>query len=195
MDPTSNGQTTDISQLSTGQNLLLHTLMLKIIEFDAGDPRRIQHFIKVASLARIIGEGEKLDSKTLFTLVAAAIVHDIGIHPAEQKHDGRCDGKLQEQEGPAPARKMLESLDFASDIVDRVAYLVGHHHTYSNIEGADYQILVEADFLVNLFEDDESERTVRTVRKKIFRTDTGTLLLDRMFGLENVCSKGTRAGN
>ena len=48
---------------------------------------------------------------------------------------------------------------------------------------------------MNLFEDDESERTVRTARKKIFRTDTGTLLLDRMFGLENVCSKGTRAGS
>lgn len=32
-------------------------------------------------------------------------------------------------------------------------YLVGHHHTYKDIDGLDYQILVEADFLVNYFED------------------------------------------
>lgn len=61
---------------------LLHKLMLSMIEFDAGDPARIQHFVKVASLARTIGLGEKLEPSTLLTLEAAAIVHDIGIHPA-----------------------------------------------------------------------------------------------------------------
>ena len=35
-------------------------------------------------------------------------------------------------------------------VTERVAYLIGHHHTYDKIEGMDYQILVEADFLVNI---------------------------------------------
>ena len=47
---------------------------------------------------------EKLDTETLFILEAAALVHDIGIKNAEKKF-GRCDGKLQEQEGPEEAGK------------------------------------------------------------------------------------------
>ena len=58
---------------------------------------------------------------------------------------------------------------------------VGHHHTYDSIDGIDYQILVEADFLVNLFEQNESQDAVRSVRERIFRTEAGTRLLDTMF--------------
>lgn len=92
-----------LTQLTSEQNMLLNRLMLKMVKFDAGDPKRIQHFVKVASLARTIGEAESLPARELFTLTAAAIVHDIGIHPAIEKY-GSSAGKLQEQEGPAPAR-------------------------------------------------------------------------------------------
>lgn len=163
---------------------LLQALMLEMIGFDAGDPKRIQHFIKVHSLARTIGVGEGADGSTLFTLEAAAIVHDIGIHPAEEKHGGRCDGKLQELEGPAPARAMLEGLGFPADVTDRVCFLVGHHHTYSDIDGLDYRALVEADFLVNLYEDGASEHAVRSALGSVFATRTGTLLLREMFGID-----------
>ncbi len=161
---------------------LLQALMLKMIEFDAGDAKRIQHFVKVASFARTIGVGEGLDAETLLTLEAAAIVHDIGIHPALEKY-GRNDGKLQEELGPEPARKMLTELGFCSERCERVAYLVGHHHTYKNIDGADYQALVEADFLVNLFEEKSSEHAIASVKEKIFRTATGIALLETMFGV------------
>ena len=43
----------------------------------------------------------------------------------------------------------------------RVQYLIGHHHTYNNIDGLDYQILVESDFLVNLYEDGASKEAVK----------------------------------
>ncbi len=33
--------------------------------------------------------------------------------------------------------------------IERVSYLVGHHHTLNVIAGMDYQILAEADFIVN----------------------------------------------
>ena len=41
---------------------------------------------------------------------------------------------------------MLETLDFEDSVIDRVCYLIAHHHTYTDINGLDYQILVEADF-------------------------------------------------
>ena len=66
-------------------------------------------------------------------------------------------------------------------MIERVSYLVGHHHTYHDIEGMDYQILVEADFLVNIYEGDMQQSEIVSVREKIFRTRTGKELLDTMF--------------
>ena len=60
-----------------------------------GDVKRIQHFCKVHSYAKLIAETEGVDPKTLFILEAAALTHDIGIHICEQKY-GNCNGKLQE---------------------------------------------------------------------------------------------------
>ena len=90
---------------------MLEELMMKMIEFDYGDPKRIQHFIKVHSFSKLIGEKEGLDTHTLFVLEAASILHDIGIRVSEEKY-GFQNGKLQEQEGPAPAREICTSLGF-----------------------------------------------------------------------------------
>ena len=162
--------------------VLLHKLFAAMIRFDRGDAKRIQHFTKVYAYAKLIGEEEGLDEQTLFTLEAAALTHDIGILVAERKY-GHQNGKLQEQEGPAPAGEMLAELGFPEETIRRVQYLIGHHHTYDAIDGEDYQILVEADFIVNLFEDGEPEASVRAARDRIFRTQAGTALLDDMFGL------------
>ena len=89
----------------------LQQLYLKMVSFYAGDPRHIQHFVKVHSFARLIGEKEGLDEKTQLILEAAALVHDIGIRPAQEKY-GSSNGKLQEKEGPACAEAMLEELGF-----------------------------------------------------------------------------------
>lgn len=161
---------------------LIYKLAQYMIAYYQGDPKRIQHFIKVHSFARLIGEGEHLDSDTLFILEAAALVHDIGIRPAEELY-GRCDGKLQEQEGPEPARKMLTSLGFTPDVIERVCYLVAHHHTYGQIDGLDYRILLEADFLVNLYEEHCSQAAVEAAIKNIFRTGTGTRMCQTMFSV------------
>lgn len=157
-------------------------LQLEMIQYYSGDPKRIQHFTKVHSYAKLIGSLEKLDAPTLFTLETAALVHDIGIKLCEEKY-GDCNGKLQEKEGPAIAREMLERLNFDPDVIDRVCYLVGHHHTYSGIDGVDYQILVEADFLVNLYEDQLSKSACKTTLDKIFKTTSGSSICKKMFFL------------
>ena len=161
----------------------LDDLFMDMIAYYDGDPKRIQHFTKVHSYARLIGIGEELDDASLFILEAAAYTHDIGIRVAEEKY-GRCDGKLQEQEGPIIAQKMLSQLGFENYIVERICFLIGHHHTYDNIDGLDYQILVEADFLVNLYEDDAGNSAIDKAYKHIFKTETGKKIFRLMFGYE-----------
>ncbi|HIY00698.1 MAG TPA: HD domain-containing protein [Candidatus Blautia faecipullorum] len=158
----------------------LNNLCKKMIGFYRGDPARIQHFLKVHSLARLIGQEEGMDEKSLYILEAAAYVHDIGIRPALEKY-GRENGALQEQEGPAEAEKMMRELGFEEKVIRRVSYLTGHHHTYSNIEGLDYQILVEADFLVNYFENHTEQENIKKSVEKIFRTETGKRIAEEMF--------------
>lgn len=152
-----------------------------MIEFNNGDPARIQHFIKVHSLAKLIGEMECIDQKLLYILEGAAYVHDIGIRPAEQQY-GSCNGKLQEQVGPAFAKEMLVKLGFEEDVIERICYLVAHHHTYTDVDGMDYQILLEADFLVNLYEDGVNEKAVISALRSIFKTETGKVFCGKMFG-------------
>ena len=63
----------------------------------------------------------------------------------------------------------------------RVQYLIAHHHTYDAIDGNDYQILVEADFLVNLYEDGLSGEAAANAYQKIFRTNSGKRICREMF--------------
>ncbi len=158
----------------------LNSLFMKMTEYFSGDAKRIQHFIKVHSFAKLIGEAEAIDSDEQFVLEISTIVHDIGIKSAEEKY-GSSDGKLQEKEGPAEAEKMLVNLGFDNLQIDRVKYLVGHHHTYDNITGMDYQILVESDFLVNLYESGASIESIKSAYKNIFKTETGKKLCRLMF--------------
>jgi hypothetical protein len=161
---------------------MIEKLKVAMTEYFKGDKKRINHYIKVHSYARCIGELESLSKDELFTLEVASIVHDIGIKNSELKYHSTA-GKYQEVEGVPEAKKLLETLGFEKSVIDRVCYLVGHHHTYENIQGADYQILVEADFLVNLFEDNNSIESVKSVKRKIFKTKTGTLLLENIFNV------------
>lgn len=160
----------------------LELLKKSMIKYYSGDAKRIQHFIKVHSFAELIGKCENLDNHAMFILEAAALTHDIGIKVAEQKYNS-CSGALQEKEGPAEAQKMLESLDFEQADIDRICYLIAHHHTYKNIDSIDYQILVEADFLVNLYEDSVDKKAINTAYCKIFKTISGKDLCKIMFNL------------
>ena len=151
-----------------------------MIAYDAGDPKRIHHFLKVHAFARLIGLGEGLDPDTQFVLETAAVVHDIGIHKAEAVY-GSSGGKYQEALGPAEAEALLTPLGLSQQVIERVMHLVGHHHTYADIDGMDYQILVEADFLVNLYEDNEPPAARKRVYEAIFRTVTGKRLCGQLY--------------
>lgn len=160
----------------------IRALTFAMTEHERGNAKHIQHFLKVHAFALLIADAEGIDAETRDILSAAALVHDIGINPAKKKY-GSSAGTYQELEGPAPTQAMMEKIGFDQSIIDRVKYLVAHHHTYTNIDGADYQILVEADFLVNLFEGEEPMEAILAARENIFRTEAGKKLLDTMFDL------------
>lgn len=157
-------------------------LFFAMLDFDQGSAERIQHLTKVYTFAQQIGREEGLDEKTQYILELTALTHDIGIRPATERH-GHCNGKLQEEIGPSYARTMLTNLAVPEDIVSRVCYLIAHHHTYTNIDGLDYRILLEADFLVNLYENQVALPAIQSAYDQIFVTKTGRTMCRTMFAL------------
>ncbi|MBR5302450.1 MAG: HD domain-containing protein [Clostridia bacterium] len=157
-------------------------LILRMMAHDRGNPQLIQHFLKVHAFSRLIGLQEGLDEKTQRIVEIAAIVHDIGILPSLQVY-GDDTGPHQEELGPAEAESMLYALGYDEETVRRVCLLVSRHHTYTDILGMDHQILIEADFLVNLFENQSSLDAVTHAEQSIFATITGKALLHTQFNL------------
>lgn len=163
-----------------GENNMIGEIINAMITYSEGDVRRINHFLKVYSFAKAIGELEEVEEETQRILEIAAVTHDIGIKNSEKKYNSSA-GNYQQIEGPDEARKLLLKLNIDSEQIERVCWLIAHHHTYTDIVGSDYQILVEADFLVNAFEDNLAEDGIQSVRERIFKTNAGKMFLDNMF--------------
>lgn len=152
-------------------------LIKQMVSHDKGDLRRIQHMVKVYGFASAIGTLEGLSDEELFILETAAILHDIGIKISMEKY-GSSMGKYQEKEGPPLAEKLLRALDgFTEEQIARIKFLIGHHHTYDIPGDPDYQILIEADFLVNLYENPDKYGSPAETLEKHFKTETGKQML------------------
>lgn len=158
----------------------ISTVISEMISYYSKDPRRVNHFLKVYSFAKSIGELEKLNEETQSILEMAAVMHDIGIKISEEKYKSSA-GNYQEIEGPPVARKMLLKFNFDEKFIDRVCYLIAHHHTYSKIDGIDYQILIEADFLVNIYEDEIKASQIQSIKEKYFKTKAGNEFLTNLY--------------
>lgn len=156
----------------------------RMIKYNGNDVRRINHALKVLSYASYIAVEENVESNILEIIKYAAVLHDIGIHQAEIKYKS-ASGKYQEIEGPAVAESLIKDLDIAEEIKKRVYYLIGNHHSYQNIDNIDFQILVEADFIVNIFEDNTGINEINAVYRKIFRTSSGKSLMKTLYMAED----------
>ena len=161
--------------------MLKDKILASMINVESGCPGRVQHFLKVYQFSQIIADAEGMSGEEREILDIATLMHDIGIRPCVEKY-GRCTGKMQEEEGPAYARAMLAESGCDSEaLIERVCWLITHHHTYDEFEGLDYRILIEADYLVNAYENSANQEAIRNMRAKIFRTEMGKKLLDTMF--------------
>jgi len=162
---------------------MIGTVLSKMIAYLGPDTKRINHAMKVYCFSCALWEEEaaarglsKTDERKE-TLLLAAILHDIGIHEAERKYDSN-DGKYQELEGPSVAEAILEASSANPRISARVCYLVGHHHTYNLIDDLDFQILVEAEELVNLEEDYADTQAICAARQISMRSAGAKRILD-----------------
>ena len=152
----------------------------KLVLESNGNFHDINHFLKVHAYALTIGTCEGLDSETLHTLELAAIVHDIACPLCREKY-GNTNGKYQEAEGIPLTRAFFAGTDVEGEQLERIVWLVSHHHTLRPIEGLDHQILIEADYLVNAEESNLPEKNIRHMGETIFKTKTGRELLDSLY--------------
>ena len=135
-------------------------IMEKMIAISDGNIRDIDHFIRVWSYAKTIGELEHLDKDTQYILEVAAITHDIACPLCREKY-GNTDGKKQEAEGAPMVQEFLRDSGMTAAQIERVMFLVGHHHTFTDVDGADHQILLEADYIANASENSYSKDIIK----------------------------------
>lgn len=160
--------------------MTISEIMRRMIALPDNTVHDVEHLLKVWGYARTIGELEGLDARALRVLEIAAIVHDIAC-PSLRERFGSANGKRQEEEGPAMAAAFLGDLGLPRDEIDRVCFLVGHHHTFDHIDGPDWQILLEADYLVNAAESAYSEANIRSFARTICRTRAGRALFSAIY--------------
>jgi HD superfamily phosphodiesterase len=153
-----------------------------MMEKNRGDIRRIEHSLKVYTWALQLGVLESIDGNTMEILEITALLHDIGIHVAEKKY-GHSKSLYQELEGPPVAREILTTLGYAPEVVERVCFIISKHHTFTAIDRIDFQLLVEADFLVNSTEDQLSDNQILNFARNIFKTESGMNCLKLLFPL------------
>ena len=155
-------------------------IMKKMIDFSDRNIHDIDHFIRVWTYAKTIGELESLDAETQYILEVSAITHDIACPLCREKY-GSTNGKHQETEGAPMVRDFLRDTGLTDAQIDRVAFLVGHHHTFTDVCGKDYQILLEADYIANASENGYERRSVENFIHKIMRTESGKALAKAVF--------------
>lgn len=146
------------------------------------DERRINHALKVLAYSEEILQKEKMEKDLEEVVVLTAIFHDIGIQEAERKYDSNS-GKYQEIEGPPIARQILGEMNVQPAVIDRVCYIIGGHHTPSKVDGADFQVIWEADLLVNMQEEEWNVDGSRLphILEKNFKTRSGRQIAKNLF--------------
>ena len=164
--------------------MIVSNAIEKMIDFYQGSQHDINHFLKVWSYARNIGLMEGLDDHTQEVLELTAVVHDISCPLCREKY-GNANGKKQELESPPLVSEFFKDLPVAEEDVKRISWLVAHHHTYTGVDGIDYQILLEADYLVNADEGQASKEAIRNAEKQFFVTKTGKELLHSIYLTED----------
>lgn len=143
------------------------------------DPRRINHAHKVTGYVEQLLKTEGGDHTVV---ISAGLLHDIGIHQAEKKY-GSTAGKYQEIEGPPIAREILTRLALPPDQVEEICEIIAHHHSPGKINTANFKILYDADWLVNLRDEyDVSDKTrLERVIGKLFLTQGGRSLAQKIY--------------
>lgn len=93
----------------------------------------------------------------------------------------RSDSRSQESDSLIKA--FFADVDLAESQTDRISHVVGHHHTYEGVNGRDWQILLEADYIVNASENGYTKENIRNFLNRHARTIAGKRLIQEVFCL------------
>lgn len=137
-------------------------------EYYGTNEQKIRHFVSVYTLAKTIGELEKLPEQTQEYLEIAALV---------------CDIDSDEATHETKARELLKTRDIDYDIIDRVCYIVEHFFDFDHITGLDHQILLEAHMIVDFKETGASRAEIINQSNARFMTNYGKAFLKKAFGV------------
>jgi hypothetical protein len=162
--------------------MVVQRVLLEMVRYFENDIKRISHAFKVYGFAQSLLAGEAVTGDERLVTGLAAILHDIGIKETMLKYNSSA-GHYQELEGPAVALQILTECGITGGMAERVCFLVGNHHSYQKIDGIDFQILVEADFLVNIHEGYIKPEAAPAVVQKYFKTKTGRELAASIYRL------------
>jgi HD superfamily phosphodiesterase len=146
-------------------------LIKEMKEVFGTDQKRINHTLVVLDYAEQIQSVEGGDA---FIVTAAAILHDIGIHQAEQKH-GSSAGKYQEIEGPPIAERILKNYGVDENSLEHIYKIIANHHSARDFDTTEFRIIWDADWLVNIPRDfpDADKVKLQNIIDKVFKTPTG----------------------
>jgi putative nucleotidyltransferase with HDIG domain len=166
-------------QKAEQKDLLKERISFEMKKYFGTDFKRVNHSLKVARYAEHI---LKVEGGNPLVVLGAAYLHDIGIHEAERKYKSTS-GDYQEIEGPAIARQILERLDVQKEMIDEICDIIGHHHRPRSEETLHFQILYEADCLVNIEEEAilKDRGRVEKVIEEVFKTATGKRLARELY--------------
>lgn len=159
---------------------MIEKLMLRMIQASEGNRRDIEHLVKVHNYARTIGKLEGLPEDAQLVLEMAAILHDIACPLCRAKY-GNTNGKLQELEGMPLAKALLQEFAVSGRQAEQVVWLVGHHHTLTDVNTPEHRILLEADYLVNAGEGGYSPEKIMAAGEMLFKTAAGKALLKAIY--------------
>lgn len=153
-------------------------LLLNALLYEEGHPRRTQHILKVYALSKLIGEYEKLSNEEMEILKAAAILHDIAIKYCKENYDGDACQQNQKKVIPKLVLEFLKDSNYNNEYIPIITNLVERHHEYENISDKLLQVLIEADLIVNSYENSLSIDE-KSKFKEIFKTSAGKKIFEK----------------
>ena len=146
------------------RQILINRVALQMKLFYHGDPMKIQHFVRVYTLARSIGELERLPDEEQEYLELASLVHGVG-----------------GSDPLAAVRDILRACGVEEEVIMHVCHIVTNMENYEHIASLEHQIFIEARSIVDFKENDvKTDEIIKTAEKR-FITNSGKLFLKRAF--------------
>lgn len=143
----------------------VNLVALRMKQYHDSNPAKIQRFVRVYTLAKSIGEMEKLSDGEQYDLEIAAVVHDV------------------KGDRIPIVRDILRECGVSEESAMRICHMVENAENYEHIITLNHQILIEAKLIVDFKEQNTPEKEIIRKAEDLFITNTGKLFLKRAFHL------------